>query len=99
MDTECLEDTILQNLRELIIDQLHTSLKQVEEDTPLFDLSMDSIDAVELTLEIKEVFDVEISDGILGVIRNDEEMTVGKLSEVIVELINERNLIAKKVVR
>ena len=96
MDIEYLEDTILQNLRKLIIDQLQVSLKQVEEDIPLIDLSMDSIDSVELALEVKEVFDVEISDGILEVIRNDKDITVGKLSEIIIELINERNSTVEK---
>ena len=90
MDTVCLEDSILDNLVTLIIAQLHLAKNQVKSNTPLIDLDMDSIDSAELALEIQAAFDIEISTGILGVIGNDKEMTVGKLSELI------RNLIVEK---
>jgi acyl carrier protein len=65
----------------LIYDLLEVDIDKEEPDVTLADLDMDSLDEIELGLDLEETFDIEIPDEDLR--RNYGDMTVSDLVEYI----------------
>ncbi|MBN2534649.1 MAG: acyl carrier protein [Spirochaetales bacterium] len=61
-------------IKTMIIERLNLELKaeEIEDDAPLFGmgLGLDSIDALELSVGVEELFDVQISDDQMDVFRS-----------------------------
>jgi acyl carrier protein len=65
-----MEDTLKSRIKEVIVSSLRLTIQpsEIADDVPLFGegLGLDSIDALELVLEIERTFGVPISDEELG---------------------------------
>ncbi len=74
-------DEIFEKLKKIIIEQLGVDEENVKEEaTFVDDLSADSLDIVELVMNIEEEFEMEIPDG-----DADKIVTVGDVVEYIKE--------------
>jgi acyl carrier protein len=64
------QDTLAQQVKVAIVRCLRMPIKpeEIEDDMPLFDegLGLDSIDALEIVLELQRTFNVEITDEQVG---------------------------------
>ena len=68
-------EEILEKLKEIIVERLGVEEDLVtEKATFVDDLSADSLDIVELIMEIEEIFDLEIADSEAEKIKHSEEM-------------------------
>ena len=55
--------TIFERVQKLIAEELNISKDEVKEDSHLFDdLNFDSLDSVQIVLELEQEFDIEVSD-------------------------------------
>jgi acyl carrier protein len=74
-------EEVSQKIKDMIKDQLSLGTKEVQEDDTLESLGADSLDRVELVMNLEEHFNVEIDDE-----KVDEIKTVGQLIEYIHQL-------------
>ncbi len=75
------KEEIFEKLKKIIVDQLGVNEENVKEEaTFVDDLSADSLDIVELVMNIEEEFEMEIPDG-----DADKIVTVGDVVEYIKE--------------
>lgn len=83
MGTEYDKSVCINQIQELVVDQLDLPRDQIDENTSFSTLNMDSIDSIELSLEIEKVFDIKISDSMLSILTKNPYMTVDSLCDLL----------------
>jgi acyl carrier protein len=81
---EPLEDKVLRDIQEIIAEFLCCEVNDITSDARLVDLGADSLDMVEIVMEIEEKYNIEIYENDLCDIGTNN-LTVGLLVDVVVK--------------
>ena len=74
---------VLHDVKEIIAEQMAVQIDEIDENTALVeDLGCDSLDIVEISMEVEEHFDISIPDD-----AGEKTRTVGELADGVLQLL------------
>ena len=74
---------LLQDVKQIIAEQMAVQIDQIDENTALIeDLGCDSLDVVEISMEVEEHFDISIPDE-----AGENTRTIGELADGVLRLL------------